>query len=85
MPVMSMVTNTVLDCICTTQSHRIPQWNQGILQIAQLQVCNAVLFKRAASDNCFALIDGTVWPICRPREHQCVVCNGHKRVHVLKF
>ena len=30
-------------------------------------------------------IDGTVRPICRPKQHQRVVYNGHKRVHSLKF
>ena len=35
-PVMSTVTNTVLDYIYTTHSHRILQWNQTILQPAKL-------------------------------------------------
>ena len=85
-PVMSMVTNTVLDYIYTTHSHRILQWNQAILQLAQLQVyANTISLKGAALNNCFGFIDGTVRPICRPREHQRVVYNGHKRVHALKF
>ena len=36
-PVLSMVTNTVLEYIYNTHSHRILQWNQTILQPAQLQ------------------------------------------------
>ena len=85
-PVMSMVTNTVLDYIYTTHSHRILQWNQTILQPAQLQLyADAVSLKGAALNNCFGFIDGTVRPICRPGEHQRVVYNGHKRVHALKF
>ena len=85
-PVMSMVTNTVLDYIFTTHSHRILQWNQAILQPAQLQLyADAVSLKGAALNNCFGFIDGTVRPICRPGEHQRVVYNGHKRVHALKF
>ena len=85
-PVMSMVTNTVLDYIFTTHSHRILQWNQAILQPAQLQMyADSVSLKGAALNNCFGFIDGTVRPICRPGEHQRMVYNGHKRVHALKF
>ena len=85
-PVMSMVTNTVLDYIFTTHSHRILQWNQAILQPAELQTyADTVSLKGAALNNCFGFIDGTVRPICRPGEHQRVVYNGHKRVHALKF
>ena len=35
-PVMSTVTNTVLEYIYTTHSHRILQWNQTVLQPAEL-------------------------------------------------
>ena len=30
-------------------------------------------------------MDGTVRPICRPKQHQKAVFTGHKRVHALKF
>lgn len=79
---MSMVTNTVLDYIFTTHSHRILQRNQLF--------CNRHSFKymlmqsrkrEPALNNCFGFLDGTVRPICRPGEHQRVVYNGHK----LKF
>ena len=33
---------------------------------------------------CFGFIDGTVRPICRPKQNQRIVYNGHKRVHGLK-
>ena len=43
---------------------------------AQLQVyANAVSVKGSPLDNCFGFIDGTVRPICRPRENQRVVYN----------
>ena len=85
-PVLSMITNKVLDYIYETHSHRIIQWNPDILQPAQLQeYANAVHAKRAALDNCFGFINGTVRPISRPRQHQRMVYNGHKRVHALKF
>ena len=57
-----------------------------VMSPAQLQVyANAVSAKGSALDNCFGFIDGTVRPICHPRENQRVVYNGHKRVHALKF
>lgn len=85
-PVLSMVTNTVLDYIYGTHGHRITQWNNTVMSPAQLQVyANAVSAKGSPLDNCFGFIDGTVRPICRPRENQRVVYNGHKRVHALKF
>lgn len=45
-PVLSMVTNTVLDYICGTHGHRITQWNDTVISPAQLQVhANAVSVK----------------------------------------
>ena len=35
--------------------------------------------------NCYGFVDGTVWPISRRDKNQCIVYNGHKRVHALKF
>ena len=46
---------------------------------------HAVHQKGSPLSNCFGFIDGTVRPICRPRENQRIVYNGHKRVHALKF
>ena len=85
-PVLSMVTNEVIDYIYINHSHRIMQWNPAILQPAQLQeYANAIQVKGAALDNCFGFIDGTVRPICGPGEDQRIVYNGYKRVHALKF
>ena len=85
-PVLSMVTNTVLEYIYNIHSHMILQWNQTILQPAQFQTyADAVSLKGAALNNCFGFIDGTVRPISRPREYQRTVYNRHKRVHGIKF
>ena len=46
---------------------------------------DAIHNKGAALDNCWGFVDGTVCPICRPKEHQRAVYNGHKRVHAIKF
>ena len=70
------VTNTVLNYINGTRGHRITQWNNTVMSPAQLQVyANAVSVKGSPLDNCFGFIDGTVRPICRPRENQRVVYN----------
>ena len=73
-PVLSMVTNTVLDYIYGTHGHRITQWNNTVMSPAHFQVyANAVSAKGSPLDNCFGFIDSTVRPICRPTEDQRVV------------
>ena len=75
-PVLSMVTNKVLDFIYDTHGRRIKEWNHDLLRPASLQTyADAVYAKGAAHENCFGFVDGTVR----------VVYNGHKRVHALKF
>ena len=81
-PVLSMITNTVVDFIYNTHGHRIMEWNKFLLdQIKLEQYAEAVAEKGAALDNCWGFIDGTV----RPQNNQRVVYNGHKRVHAIKF
>ena len=47
---------------------------------------NAITAKGTPLDNCFGFIGGTVRPlISKPGQNQCVVYNGHKRVHGVKF
>ena len=83
-PVLSMVSNDVLDFIYNTHRHRITQWNHNVLNPAALQIySNAIADKGAAFHNCFGFFDGTVRPVCRPGEHQ--IYNGNKRVHALKI
>ena len=85
-PVLSMISNTVLDFIYNEHGHKITQWNNSLLNPANLEVYAAAISdKGAALDNCIGFIDGTVRPICRPGELQRIVYNGHKRVHALKF
>jgi nuclease HARBI1 len=45
----------------------------------------AVRLKGAPLKRCWEFVDGTVRSICRPGSQQKHVCNGHKRVHALKF
>ena len=85
-PVLSMVTNQVLDFIYDTHGRRILQWNHDLLNPRSLEEYTyAVSRKGAPLDNCFGFVDGTVRPITRPGENQRVLYNGHKRVHAIKF
>ena len=85
-PVLSMVSNQVLDYIYDIHGHRITQWNHQVLSQPLLQLySDTISAQGSALDNCFGFVDGTVRPICRPAEHQRAVYNGHKRVHALKF
>ena len=85
-PVLSMVTNQVIDYIYQAHGHRLTQWNNLLLNPAALQrYTDAIARKGAPLENCFGFVDGTVHPICRPNENQSTVYNGHKRVHALKF
>ena len=85
-PVLSMVTNQVLDYIYDTHGHRITQWNHQILSQLLLQLYSDTIASQGSSlDNCFGFVDGTVRPICRSTEHQRAVYNDHKRVHALKL
>jgi len=85
-PVLSMMTNTVVDFIYNMHGHRITQGNKFLsdqLKLEQYSV--AVAEKGAALDNSYGFIDGTVRPLCRLQDNQRVVHNGHKRVHAIKF
>ena len=69
-----------------TQWNHITQWNQDLLSHGALQrYADAIAGQGAPLDNCFGFVDGTVRPISRPDERQRTVCNGHKRVHALKY
>ena len=46
---------------------------------------NVIYPKGAPLDNCWGFTDGTVRPCCRPGINQRIGCNGHKRVHGIKF
>ena len=86
-PVLSMVSNDVLDFIYITLTD-VAQHSGTTMCLIQLSLqiySNPIADKGAALHNCFGFIDGTVRPVCRPGEHQRVIYNGHKRVHALKF
>ena len=85
-PVLSMISNHVIDFIFENHAHQITQWNGTMLDPPSLRkYADAVTSKGAPLHNCFGFIDGTLRPVCRPGERQRVLYNGHKRVHALKF
>ena len=85
-PVISMITNTVIDYIYSQHGHRITTWNHVMMNPEKLQIyANAISAKGAPLDRCFGFIDGTLVRICRPGKNQRIVYNGHKRVHAIKF
>ena len=85
-PVLCMISNTVLDYIFERHGHRILQWNNTVLNPLSLETySNAITAQGAPLQNCFGFIDGTVRAISKPGENQRLVYNGHKRVHALKF
>nr|CAH7716800.1 unnamed protein product [Callosobruchus chinensis] len=49
------------------------------------QYSNAVAAIGAAVQNCWAFLDGTIRPICRPSVDQQLYYSGHKRTHCLKY
>lgn len=78
--------NHMLSFVYTHHHFRLESWDQWFLQPEILQNFAEVIHgKGAPLLNCFGFIDGTVIPICRPRENQRIVYNGHKRVHAMKF
>ena len=83
-PVLSMITNEVLDYIYTVHNHRIMNWNRAVLNPPALQIYAQVISPKGSPlQNCFGFVDGTVRTIARPDNNQKVVYNGHKRVHTL--
>ena len=85
-PELCMITNEILEFIYGRHGYRLTEWNQQLLNSENLQVyADAIYGNGAALSNCFGFVDGTVRPVCRPKKHQRVVYNGHKRIHSIKF
>ena len=82
-----LIYNHMFNYIYTQHHHRLQSWNQHFLQPAILQEYTNIIHEKGAPlENCFGFIDGTVIEICRPKPiYQCIVYNGHKRVHSIKF
>ena len=85
-PQLCMITNTVVNDLYERHSYLLQDLDQPWLSPENLQLyATAIHDKDAALNNCWGVVDGTVRPICRPKQNQRIVYNGHKRVHALKF
>lgn len=87
-PVLSMITNQMIDYMYNFHGNRILHWNHEVLSPDNLQICvdtSTVKARGAPLPNCFGFIDGTVKPISRPEENQRLLYNCHKRVPAPKF
>ena len=85
-PELSIITNFMMDWIYERWHHLLTAYNHDLLSPAKLlQYAEVIHDKGAALDKCWGFVDGTVRPVCRPKENQRVIYNGHKRVHAIKF
>nr|XP_037280502.1 protein ALP1-like [Rhipicephalus microplus] len=84
---ISSLTNEVLRHIEDNFFHLLDDVNNHTwLNLDTLEeFSQAVHAKGAPLTNCWAFIDGTAQPICRPTRNQKVYFSGHKRVHALKY
>ena len=83
---LCLIFNSVVDLIYENHHHRLRSCDQFLLQPVQLHRYAEIVHQQGAPlSHCFGFIDGTVRGIARPQEHQRVLCNGHKRMHSLKF
>ena len=67
-----------------TWYHRLTELDQDCPEHLE-EFARSVHNKGAVLQNCWGFVDGTVRPICRPRQNQKSLYNGHKKVHAIKF
>ena len=85
-PQLSMVATEMTNMLYNMYNHKLTSFQQSWLAPACLKsFADAIHAAGAPLTNCWAFVDGTVRPICRPGELQRVVFNGHHRVHALKY
>ena len=78
---LCMIKHLVVDHMIDRFGYLLANLDQPWLSRQCLQFfANAITNKGAALDNCWGFIDGTVRPMCRPKQHQRLFYNGHKRV-----
>ena len=66
--------------------HRLETLNQPWLSSAQLErFAQCIHDAGAPLQTCWGFVDGTVRPVCQSGVQQRAICNGHKRVHALKY
>ena len=76
-PQLSTVVSETMDLFYARFGNLFLHLNQPWLSQANLvDFSQSIYSKRAALDNCWGFIDGTVRPVARPGEHQTVLFNG---------
>ena len=85
-PQLSMISNHLLQFLYDHWNRLLTNMQQNWLTRNNLQIfADKVDAKGAPLNNCWGFIDGTVRRVSRPKHHQRVLYNGHKKVHALKF
>ena len=70
LPQLIMIFNQTMDFVDTNWRHRLKTFNQGWFSRPCLQnFSDSIYRKGAAADIVWGLFDGTVCPICRPKDH----------------
>ena len=83
---LSMISYLVMNFIIQNHRHCLKNLGQGLLSSLNLQLyAGSIYAKGIPLNNCCGFIDRTVRPICRPKEMQRIVYNGHNRVNAIKF
>ena len=81
-----MVTNLVVNHFFERFGDLLTSFEQPWLSQDCLEgFADAVHNKGAPIDNCWEFVVGAVRPICRRKQHQRDIYNGHKRAHALMF
>ncbi|XP_037500293.2 uncharacterized protein LOC119374289 [Rhipicephalus sanguineus] len=85
--VMSCATSRLMDHILSTFGHLLTDVNnhEWISPASLKEFAGAVEDKGSPLPNCWAFIDGTARPICRPKRNQKLYYSGHKRMHMVKY
>nr|XP_054763769.1 uncharacterized protein LOC129270405 [Lytechinus pictus] len=85
-PQFSLIYREMTDLVFDNCHNLLESMDQEWLSPVNLsRYAAAVYAKGAAIPNCWGFVDGTVRPVCRPKENQRVMYNGHKRLHAMKF
>ena len=85
-PELCLVSNHVINFVYDRWGHLLKTMNQQWLAPVNLQLFTDTVYASGSQlHNCWGFINGTVRPICRPRRDQRILCDGHKKVQVIKF
>ena len=69
-PVLSMITNQMIDFVYNVNGNRVLNWNHEVLSPVNLQTnVDTVTARGAPLPNCFGFIDGTVRPLYQDLEN----------------